>query len=208
MIASVGVIELRSAKPVATVMPRLPMAMPMMAVINGRPAATSEPKVMARTTAAMPMPMSSVTPPGISASAAAVPLTWTFSPASRPISAAAAICSRIVSSTSPKPPSNGTVTKPTVRSGLSGDSAAASASAVSSGLPCCSAAAFIRSTRPAFAATGSTRTAACCSGVATAGSILAAAATLSMPRIAASTSFIAARFCGSSRVPPSGAANT
>ena len=100
MIASVGVIEPSCANPVAMVMPRLPIEMPMIAVINGNPAATSEPNVIIRTTAATAMPTSSLAPPGASTADAAEPLTCTVNPASRPTCAAAPSESRSSSVTS------------------------------------------------------------------------------------------------------------
>ena len=69
------------------------MPTPMSAVSSGSPAASSEPKVMTRTTAAMPMPISSPAPSSGIAVSASPPIS-TVSPEARACCAASFSASR------------------------------------------------------------------------------------------------------------------
>ncbi|CAM5239975.1 hypothetical protein SGRIM128S_07936 [Streptomyces griseomycini] len=93
------VVEPRSRAEASAVMVATPMPTPMTAVSSGRPAASSEPKVMTRTTAATPMPMISAVPVCGTAWSASPPIS-TVSPASRASSAAPSSASREESSSS------------------------------------------------------------------------------------------------------------
>lgn len=93
MSASVGVVDDRSTKPVAAVITPTPIAMPNKAVKRGRPAATKEPNVMTRTTAATATPITSVRPLSDWISNASPP-TSTVRPSSRAWSTAAFSASR------------------------------------------------------------------------------------------------------------------
>lgn len=81
--ASVEVLELRFMTELATEIAPIAVPTPNSAVNSGSPAATSEPNVMTRTTAAMPMPMSSVALCPAS-SATALPPMLTARPAFSP----------------------------------------------------------------------------------------------------------------------------
>ena len=83
--ASTGVMELTSVKAVNSTTSSEPMAMPTTAVISGRPAATSEPKVMISTAAAIEMPMISDVALTATGSIMPGPMASTRRPASRPI---------------------------------------------------------------------------------------------------------------------------
>ena len=93
MVASAGVVEDSSRNPVRIVTPRMPMLTPMIAVSSGRPAATSEPNVMTRTTRATRIPMPSAAPAAVACSANASPPTATVRPASSSVATASCIAS-------------------------------------------------------------------------------------------------------------------
>lgn len=82
IIARVEVVEPRSRVLASAVIAETPMPTPMRAVSSGRPAATSEPKVMTRTTAATAMPMISLLPVCGTVWSASPPIS-TVSPAFR-----------------------------------------------------------------------------------------------------------------------------
>ncbi len=86
IIARVEVVVPRSRALASAVIVETPMPTPIRAVSSGKPAASREPKVITRTTAAIAMPMISVDPvSGVAVSAS--PPTSTVSPALRACSA-------------------------------------------------------------------------------------------------------------------------
>jgi hypothetical protein len=74
---------------------------PTSAASSGSPAATNDPNVISKITAASEIATISATPPGPPPASSAVPPASTVSPASRAASAAAAISRRLPSVTSP-----------------------------------------------------------------------------------------------------------
>ncbi len=97
--ARIEVVEPSSSALASAVIVETPMPTPIRAVSRGSPAATSEPKVMTRTTAATAMPMTSVAPVSGTAWSASPP-TSTVSPASRACWAASSRASLVDSSSS------------------------------------------------------------------------------------------------------------
>ena len=87
--ATVGTAESMSTKPVAAVIPMIPITTPISAVSSGSPAAASDPNVIRSTSPATARPMISPTPPIEASDTTASPPNSTCRPASRAVSAAA-----------------------------------------------------------------------------------------------------------------------
>ncbi|CAM5434536.1 hypothetical protein SALBM311S_04731 [Streptomyces alboniger] len=98
--ASVEVVSPRSRALARAVMVETPIPTPMIAVSSGSPAATSEPRVTTRTTAAMARPMTSPTAPGSAPAWSASPPTSTVSPVARASSPAVSRASLVESASS------------------------------------------------------------------------------------------------------------
>ena len=73
--ARTGVFALSSRNPDAVVMPAMPMPMPTSAVSSGSPAASSDPNVITRTSAATSTPRISVAPVSGAARVASPPIS-------------------------------------------------------------------------------------------------------------------------------------
>ena len=154
--ASIGVVEPMSAKAVVAVTPMMPRDTPNSAVSTGSPAATSEPKVRTRTTRATPMPISSEEPPSSGTPTEPAPLASTCRPSTLARSMVSSSASMVAGSTSATvSTSKSQVIVPTRPSALSGDRAAASASAAARGVPLSTAAPTSCSSWAAAASTGS-----------------------------------------------------
>ncbi len=194
--ASTGVIELTSVNAVMNTTISEPMAMPTTAVISGRPAATSEPKVITRTAAAMVMPMISDVALTATGSIMPGPIASTFMPASRPICMASNSAWRFsgVMSLGTRT-SKANCAMPWRPSSDSIRMAWASASATACGRP-----ERVPVSTTVFCSSGFSRT-----GLT---SISSAVSWVMLSLIDATTASAAAKFSGSSSFSPSGASNT